>query len=38
MRDGVSGEILLARPLLSEREADLVTLRFAHHVGVGIPS
>lgn len=27
VRDCVSGEILLARPLLSEREADLVTLR-----------
>jgi hypothetical protein len=26
VRDCVSGEILLARPLLSERESDLVTL------------
>lgn len=26
VRDGISGELLLARPLLSEREADLVTL------------
>ncbi|GHO76601.1 hypothetical protein KSD_43720 [Ktedonobacter sp. SOSP1-85] len=26
VRDCVSGEILLARPLLSEREADLVAL------------
>jgi len=37
VRDCASGEILLARPLLSEREADLVTLLKEVHLALPVP-